>query len=103
MDRPISSCIRGPGAVVLCRQGGIAVSMREKVKHITAAVKEGESVPESSKRAGMVVLYLIFGAGLFLLLALTAGLIQSGHYIGSAVVLLGVGALGFVLLNVIRA
>ncbi|GKV69091.1 hypothetical protein NCCP2716_15890 [Sporosarcina sp. NCCP-2716] len=79
------------------------MSMREKVKHITAAVKDGESVPESSKRAGMAVLYVIFGAGLCLLLALTAGLVQSGHYIGSAVVLLAAGGLGFILLNVIRA
>lgn len=79
------------------------VPIREKVKRISEAAKDGDSYTESSKNAGMIVLYGLFGTALFFLIALSIGLIQGGHYIGSAVILLVGGGLGFILLKIIRA
>ena len=79
------------------------VPIREKVKRITEAAKDGDSFTESSKNAGMLVLYGLFTVAVLVLLALTIGFIQSGHYIASAVTLIAGGCLGFVLLKIIRA
>ncbi|MDW0108581.1 hypothetical protein [Sporosarcina aquimarina] len=79
------------------------VPIREKVKRITAAAKDGESYSESTKSAGMLFFYGIFGIAILFLIALTIGLLQSEHYIGSVCCLLGGSGLGFILLKISRA
>ena len=75
------------------------VPIREKVKRIAEAAKDGESYTESSKSAGMLFFYGIFGIAMLFLIALTIGLAQGGHYIGSAICLVAGGGLGFILLK----
>lgn len=79
------------------------VPIREKVKRIAEAAKDGESYTESSKSAGMFFFYGIFGIAMLFLIALTIGLAQGGHYIGSAICLVAGGGLGFILLKLARA
>lgn len=79
------------------------VPIREKVKRITAAAKDGESYSESTKSAGMLFLYGVFGSAILFLIALTIGLLQSEHYIGSILFLLAGSGLGFILLKLARA
>ncbi|MBD7908662.1 hypothetical protein [Sporosarcina gallistercoris] len=79
------------------------VPIREKVKRIAEAAKDGESYSESSKSAGMLFFYSIFGIAMLFLIALTIGLAQGGHYIGSAICLVAGGGLGFILLKLARA
>lgn len=78
------------------------VPIREKVQRITEAAKDGESYSESSKNAGMVIIYAIFALAVLFTLAVAIGFTQTGQYIGSAVCLLISGGLGFVLLKLIR-
>lgn len=87
-------------------KGGFALSnvpIREKVKRIAEAAKDGESYSESSKSTGMLVFYVIFVIAIVFLIALTVGLAQSGHYIGSGICLVAGGGLGFILLKLARA
>ncbi|MGG0645126.1 hypothetical protein ABE021_14480 [Sporosarcina gallistercoris] len=79
------------------------VPIREKVRRIAEAAKDGESYSESSKSAGMLFFYSIFGIAMLFLIALTIGLAQSGHYIGSGICLVAGGGLGFILLKLARA
>ncbi|REB05958.1 hypothetical protein DVB69_13515 [Sporosarcina sp. BI001-red] len=79
------------------------VPIREKVKRIAEAAKDGDTYSESSKSAGMLFFYGIFGIAILFLIALTFGLAQGGHYIGSAICLVAGGGLGFVLLKLARA
>ncbi|WJY26573.1 hypothetical protein [Sporosarcina trichiuri] len=79
------------------------VPIREKVKRIMSSASDGSRYSETSKRAGLYILYTLFAAAALLLAALAAGLVQTGHYIGSAVVLLAGAAIGYVLVQLIRA
>ena len=79
------------------------IPIREKVQRITEAAKDGESYSESTKNAGMLFLYVIFGVAVLLFLVLAIGLVQGGHYIGSAVSLLIGGGVGYILFKLIRA
>ncbi|WP_432353977.1 hypothetical protein [Sporosarcina sp. A2] len=79
------------------------VPIREKVKRITEAAKDGELYSESSKSTGMYFFYGIFGIASLFLIALTIGLAQGGHYIGSGICLLVSGILGFILFKLARA
>lgn len=79
------------------------VPIREKVKRIAQAAKDGDSYSESSKSTGMIFFYGIFIIAIAFLMALTIGLAQGGHYIGSAIVLILGGGLGFILFKLARA
>lgn len=79
------------------------VPILEKVKRIMSSAADGSQYSETSKRAGLYILYALFGAAVLLLFALAAGLVQTGHYIGSTVLLLAGAAIGYILVQLIRA
>ena len=62
------------------------MQLRDKMKKVSEAAKNGNRVPERSKNAGLVVFLLLIGCGIIVMLALAVGLIISKHFIGATVI-----------------
>lgn len=62
------------------------MQMREKMKKISEASKQGNRVPERSKKAELVVFLIFIGCGIIVMSALAIGLIINKHFIGAAVI-----------------
>ncbi|WP_318614955.1 hypothetical protein [Sporosarcina sp. YIM B06819] len=64
------------------------MQLREKIKKITAAAKQNDSIPERSKNIGLIIFLILFGCGTFVLFALAIGLTLNGHFISAVVLFL---------------
>ena len=57
------------------------MQLREKMKKVSEAAKQGDHVPERSKNAGLIVFLILIGCGIIVMLALAIGLMISKHFI----------------------
>lgn len=64
------------------------LQVREKIKKIVAAAKQGDNISERSKNVGLIIFLMLFGCGIIVLFALTIGLFLNGHIISAGVILL---------------
>lgn len=64
------------------------MQLREKINKITAAVKQGDNIPERSKNIGLIIFLILIGCGILVLFALAIGLMMNGHFIGAVVIFL---------------
>ena len=62
------------------------MQLREKIKKIAAAAKQGDHIPERSKNIGLIIFLILFGCGIIVLFALAIGLMINGHFISAAVI-----------------
>ncbi len=77
--------------------------IREKVKIVSEAAKRGESVPEQSKRLGVIVFFLFSGSAILILLALTIGLFMSGHIYSASIIFILAALLTYSIRKVLKA
>lgn len=59
------------------------MQMRDKLRKITAAAKNGEDIPEHSKKIGMTFFYVLTGIGIASMIAFAAALLIYGYRIGA--------------------
>ncbi|WP_342508355.1 hypothetical protein [Sporosarcina sp. FSL K6-2383] len=79
------------------------IQLREKIKKITAAAKQGDSISERSKNIGLIIFLLLFGCGIIVLFALTIGLMMNGHFIIATIVFLITALLTYSIIKMMTA
>ncbi|CAM3137871.1 hypothetical protein FITA111629_05835 [Filibacter tadaridae] len=79
------------------------MQLREKMRTLADAVKHGEHVPERSKSMGLIVFLILFGIGMFVLLAFGIGLVMNGHPLGAVVSFIIVALLTYSVFKMMKA
>lgn len=79
------------------------IQLREKIKKIAAAAKQGDNIPERSKNIGLIIFLILFGCGIIVLFALTIGLILNGHIISAVVIFLIAALLTYSIIKMMTA
>ena len=79
------------------------IQLRDKIKKIAAAAKQGDTIPERSKNVGLIIFLLLFGCGIIVLFALTIGLMMNGHFISAVVIFLIAALLAYSVIKMITA
>lgn len=65
--------------------------LREKLKIITESTNQNNNLSERSKNAGLIVFLVLFGIAIFILFALSIGLVLNG-YVVSALIIFSIAA-----------
>lgn len=79
------------------------MQLREKIKKITAAVKQGDNIPERSKNIGLIIFLILVGCGILVLFVLAIGLMMNGHFISAVVIFLIAALLTYSVIKMITA
>lgn len=79
------------------------MQLREKVKKIAAAAKQGDNIPERTKNIGLIIFLILFGCGILVLFALTIGLIINNHFISAVVIFLIAALLTYSIIKMMTA
>lgn len=79
------------------------MQMRNKLRKITEAVKNGEHIPERSKTIGLRIFFIFAAIGLLGLVALVVALIIHGQWISALITFIIVSLLVYVVYKLVTA
>ena len=79
------------------------IQLRDKIKKIAAAAKQGDNIPERSKNIGLIIFLILVGCGIIVLFALTMGLILNGNFIIAGVLFLIAALLTYSIIKMMTA
>lgn len=79
------------------------LQLREKLREITAAAKNGEQIPERPKRVGLMIFYLLAGAGILVLIFLSIALFLYGYKKSAIITFIAALFFSFTLYKVLSA